>query len=181
MATDMFLAFKTDSGPSIKGESQTTVTYKGVTYQDLLEPSSIAFGVSNPTTIGSTTGGAGAGKAKFDQFTITKKVDKASAAFFQYAAGGLHLPEVDLFMRKAGGTAGAGVIYLVYRFGLVFVTAVAWSDSSGDDAPTEEVTLVFGSLQVAYTPQNTDGTLNTSDTQTASWSQVVNQATFQTK
>src|SRR5262249_40757702 len=30
------------------------------------------FGVENPTTIGSATGGAGAGKIKFNEFTISK-------------------------------------------------------------------------------------------------------------
>lgn len=31
-----------------------------------------SFGVENPTTIGSATGGAGAGKIKFNEFTIKK-------------------------------------------------------------------------------------------------------------
>ena len=34
-----------------------------------------SFGVENPTTIGSATGGAGAGKIKFNEFTIKKTTD----------------------------------------------------------------------------------------------------------
>ena len=38
-----------------------------------------AFGIENPTTIGSATGGAGAGKIKFNEFTIKKLSDQATA------------------------------------------------------------------------------------------------------
>jgi hypothetical protein len=41
-----------------------------------------SFGVENPTTIGSATGGAGAGKIKFNEFSITKTTDSASPNFF---------------------------------------------------------------------------------------------------
>ena len=41
-----------------------------------------SFGIENPTTIGSATGGAGAGKIKFNEFLITKTTDKASPNFF---------------------------------------------------------------------------------------------------
>jgi len=44
------------------------------------------FTVENPTTIGSSTSGAGAGKVKFGEFTITKAVDTASPSFFRNAA-----------------------------------------------------------------------------------------------
>jgi type VI secretion system secreted protein Hcp len=41
-----------------------------------------SFGIENPTTIGSATGGAGAGKIKFNEFSITKTTDTASPNFF---------------------------------------------------------------------------------------------------
>jgi hypothetical protein len=41
----------------------------------------ISGGVENPTTIGSATGGAGAGKIKFREFTIKKTTDSASPIF----------------------------------------------------------------------------------------------------
>jgi type VI protein secretion system component Hcp len=44
------------------------------------------FTVGNPTTIGSSSGGAGAGKVQFGEFTITKTVDTASPSFFKNAA-----------------------------------------------------------------------------------------------
>jgi hypothetical protein len=40
--------------------------------QGAFEIKDFSFGVENPTTIGSATSGAGAGKAKFNEFEITK-------------------------------------------------------------------------------------------------------------
>jgi hypothetical protein len=40
-----------------------------------------SFDVENPTTIGSATGGAGAGKTKFNEFSIGKKVDSGPPVF----------------------------------------------------------------------------------------------------
>jgi hypothetical protein len=37
--------------------------------------------IENPTTIGSGTSGAGAGKIKFNEFQITKTTDKSSPTF----------------------------------------------------------------------------------------------------
>ena|ERR1700726_245954 len=44
------------------------------------------FTVVNPTTIGSSSGGAGGGKVQFGEFTLTKTVDTASPSFFKNAA-----------------------------------------------------------------------------------------------
>jgi len=116
------------------------------------------FGVENPTTIGSATGGAGAGKAQFSEFTITKTTDSASPAFFKNAVTGKHITQVTLEMRKAGGDPkSSGKPFLTYTFGTVFTTKVSWKHS--DDGPTEDITFVYGQLSVKYTPQNNDGTL----------------------
>src|SRR5262245_54118469 len=49
-----------------------------------LEIKDFSFSIENPT-IGSATGGAGAGKIKFNEFTIKKTTDSASPAFFETA------------------------------------------------------------------------------------------------
>src|SRR2546422_11006287 len=69
----------------------------------LFEIKDFSFGVENPTTIGSATGGAGAGKVKFNEFTIKKTTDKASPLFFKSCVSGTHFKEVKLTVRKAGG------------------------------------------------------------------------------
>src|SRR5262249_44115972 len=50
---------------------------KGTGKNGAFEIKDFSFGVENPTTIGSATGG-GAGKIKFNEFTIKKTTDQAS-------------------------------------------------------------------------------------------------------
>jgi len=114
-----------------------------------------SFGVENPTTIGSATGGAGAGKIKFNEFTITKSVDKASPVLFKSCAAGEHYKKVTLEMRKAGGDPqGAGTPFLKYSFSTVFTTKIDWS-GPGDEGPEESITFVYGTLGIQYTDQKT--------------------------
>ncbi len=123
-----------------------------------------SFGVENPTTIGSATGGAGSGKAKFNEFTITKTADSASPVFFKNLATGVHYNTVKLTMRKAGGDPHtAGQPFLTYTFGTVFTTKIDWS-GPGDEGPEEKITFVYGTLTVEYKTQKPDGTIGTSIT-----------------
>jgi len=125
----------------------------------LFEIKDFSFGVENPTTIGSATGGAGAGKVKFNEFTIKKTVDSASPLFFKNLATGAHYKTVTLEMRKAGGDPqSSGQVFLKYTFGTVFTTKIDWS-GPGDEGPEEQITFVYGKLSVEYKPQNPDGTL----------------------
>jgi len=127
-----------------------------------------SFGVENPTTIGSATGGAGAGKIKFNEFTIKKTVDKASPVLFKACATGSHYKSVTLTMRKAGGDPNsAGTPFLTFKFGTVFTTKIDWS-GPGDEGPEESITFVYGTLAVQYMPQ--DATNGSS----AGWDQVQN-------
>ncbi len=59
--------------------------------KEAIEVHSFELGVENPTTIGSVSGGAGVGKAKFQEFTITKPVDSTSPHFFKRLATGQSL------------------------------------------------------------------------------------------
>jgi type VI secretion system secreted protein Hcp len=54
------------------------------------------FGVSNPGTIGSGTGGAGSGKVSFQDFSFSSVVGKQSPQLFQAAANGQHIPSAVL-------------------------------------------------------------------------------------
>jgi len=114
-----------------------------------------SFSVENPTTIGSATGGAGAGKASFSEFTVTKTTDKSSTAFLLHAANGASFPTATIHLVKRGGGGGgkAGAPFLVFRFQTVFTTKVQWSDG-GDGGPEEEISFVYGSIEVQYTAQD---------------------------
>jgi type VI protein secretion system component Hcp len=116
-----------------------------------------SFGVENPTTIGSATGGAGAGKIKFNEFQIKKTTDRASPIFFNYVCAGAHGSKVKVGMRKAGGDpSSAGKPYLSYKVATVFTTRIDWS-GPGDEGPEESVTFVYGKFGVKYNSQKNDG------------------------
>ena len=170
MAVDAFIWFEQPgAGTAPQGETQdATYQPKGA-----FEIKDFSFDIENPTTIGSASGGAGAGKAKFNEFSITKTTDKASPLFFQNCVAGVHYGKVTLEMRKAGGDAeSAGKKgFLKYTFGTVFTTKVEWS-GPGDEAPEEKISFVYGTLQIEYTPQTSAGTAGT--TVPAGWSQITN-------
>jgi type VI secretion system secreted protein Hcp len=174
MAVDAFISFKEQGGMMAAiGETKDEV-YKG-TDQPSFEIKDFSFGVENPTTIGSATGGAGAGKIKFNEFSIKKTTDSASPAFFKNCCAGAHYKTVIIDMRKAGGDpSGAGKAFLRFRFETVFTTKIDWS-GPGDEGPEESITFVYGKLGVMYWPQKPEGGMETV-AKIAGWNQVTNRA-----
>ena|ERR1043166_7004684 len=171
MAVDTFIYFTEQAG-MLKVEGETKDEY--FSKLKAFELKDWSFEVTNKSTIGSATGGAGSGKAEFAEFNITKTTDTASPNFFRNCVAGAHYKEVILAMRKAGGDPkSAGTPFLVYKFGTVFTTKVSWE--SGEDAPTEKITFVYGTLQVEYQTQNPDGTKGGSP-KVQGWSQITNKA-----
>src|SRR3954453_3340145 len=82
-ATDYFMRIDPGSGPGvnqqIQGESQDATFPGRLGY---IQIKSFHFSVENATTIGSQTGGTGAGKAKLNELTIVKDVDSTSPQVF---------------------------------------------------------------------------------------------------
>ena len=148
MAFDAFLKIE-----GIEGESSDK------THPGEIEIESFSWGVSNPTTIGSATSGAGAGKAVPGDFVVVMPFSAASPQIFKKCVTGDHYQTAVMSMRKAGGSQrAAGQDFLKYNFGTVFTTKIEWGGSS-DEGPEESITFVYGSLQVQYQPQKPDGTL----------------------
>lgn len=150
MAVDISLVL-TSSGSYLTSESTSSTT--------TIEVNSYSFEVENPTTIGSGTSGAGAGKVKFQDLHIVKTVDKSSPQLFQALTSGAHFTKATLNIRKAGGTSG--FTYLTYEFDLVYVTDIASSATSGGDKPMEDVQFTYGALAIKYVPQNPNGSPGT--------------------
>ena len=123
-----------------------------------LECLSVTFGVSQAETTGSAASGSGAGKAKFEEFTIEKYVDLASVPLYNACTAGAHYPTVMLANRKAGGSQ---LIYLQYAFRMVFVTSISWSGGGGEEAPKETIKFKFGAMGIQYVRQKPDGTGDT--------------------
>ena len=139
--------------------------------KEAIEVHSFELGVENPTTIGSVSGGAGVGKAKFQEFTITKPVDSTSPHFFKRLATGQSLTGMELVARKAG-SAGPVKPYMSWSFQPVFVTKQEHTGSNGDDVPMEKLTFVYGAMRLNYAKQSSTGVVTGNVIQT--WNQITN-------
>jgi type VI secretion system secreted protein Hcp len=185
MAFDAFLWFEGGGEYKPEGESQDNA-FSGV---KAFEIKSFRFGAKNKATIGSTTGGAGAGKAEFEVFEITKDTDYGSPKLFGACVAGAHFNKACLAIRKSGGhqreTQGKKVssvndaeaqAYLIYSFHFVYVNEIQWSGRSGDDVPEETVRFAYGAMKIHYRRQDQKGNLIGTPSIQA-WSQVLNQPT----
>ena len=175
MAVDIFLVIPPASGNPPVSADPVQDQYFKTQFQTAAaaEIRQFSLGEENPTTIGSTTAGAGAGKAQFKELVIEKAVDKLSRSLFVASASGRHFARMQLFVRRAGGAPTAGPKpYLVYGFDMVFVAGIDWSGSSGDEEPLERVTFAYGALALGYYPQKPDGTFDAAVK--TMWSQVLN-------
>jgi type VI secretion system secreted protein Hcp len=160
MAADNFIWFPeaakggnlSDKGAKPEGESSDN--WMGSKTLKALECLSVTFGVSQAETTGSAASGSGAGKAKFEEFTIEKYVDLASVPLYNACTAGAHFPTVMLANRKAGGSQ---LLYLQYAFRMVFVTSINWSGGGGEEAPKETIKFKFGAMGIQYIRQKSDG------------------------
>ena len=170
MAVDIFARFEAATGSpikSIEGETMDTVM------KSYIELKSISYGVENAVTIGSATGGAGGGKAVFQEVVIEKLLDSASPLLFQALTTGAHYGTVTIAFRKSGGTtAKAGQPYLIVILKTVFVKEINVAAASGDDAPAETIKLAVGAISIDYSKQMTDGSMTRMPL--VSWNQLTN-------
>lgn len=123
-------------------------------HKDEIVLTSFSMGVSNAGSV-SSGGGGGEGKASFHDFNFTHKFDKASPLLMLACASGKHIPTATMTARKAGR---AGVEFLFIKMNDVLVTS-SQTGASGDDVPTEAVSLAFAKIEVDYKPQKVNGSL----------------------
>lgn len=152
MAFDAFLKLTTATGQQVQGESQDKV------HVNEIELSGYNLGAVHPINQGSATGGAGAGKATFNDFSFTTaSVSKVTPILFQACAQGTRYNQAVVTVRKAGSGPGARVDYLTITMGTVFISSFITGGPSGDAAPHDEIRLSYGSLKIQYIPQNPNG------------------------
>ncbi len=142
MAVDMFLELK-----GIDGESQDK------THKNKIDILAWSFGVSNSGTT-HMGGGSGAGRASFQDISVTKWIDKASPVLMLHAANGKHITEGKVTCRKAGGKQ---MEYIIFMFKDIIVTSVSLGGSGGEDRLTENCSLNFGSFKYKYIEQTKEG------------------------
>ena len=171
MAVDGYMYFKdyndtfmsSESTVDTSNNSETLFSEMGfsdaVSPKGLFEIEDFSFDIEQTLNIGSGSTGSGSGKVTFNAFSINRKIDKSSTKLFEMACSGTPFKQVGLGLRKAGGGATAGRIYLVFLFKLVAVKTISWSYD--DESPKEAITFGYGGLQIRYCPQKSDGSLDT--------------------
>jgi type VI secretion system secreted protein Hcp len=146
MAADMFVKIG-----DIQGES-TDAKHLGE-----IDVTSWSWGVAQISTSAGGAGGAGSGKASFQELLFTHAVDKASPGLLKACATGQHIPDATLTVRKPG--AGQPE-FLVIRMTDVIVTSVHPGSSAGGPALAENVSVSFSKVDLEYRPQKPDGSLD---------------------
>jgi len=163
MAFDTYMQI--DGGSKVKGEAKA----KGLEGEGWFEIFSFSFGASNPTTVGSSSGGLSAGKVSVSSFNVMKKSEGASATLFGACCTGEHYKKATVVLRKATGDSGKQQTFLQYDFTDLMVESIQWSGSNGgDDTPAESVSFAFASVTITYYKQDSDTGAMTKDN-TASW------------
>jgi type VI secretion system secreted protein Hcp len=159
-ADDYFLKIDGVSGESVVGLTK-----------DAIAVNDYSFGIENPAGIGTSTGGAGTGKAKFDELKISKAVDSTSPVLMQKLATGAPIPGMELVVRRTTATPTASPYYIRYSFQPVFITRQEHSGSAGDDTPSESLTFQYGAMRMNVTRQDPKGSVSNV---IKTWNQVTN-------
>src|ERR1700761_6921463 len=161
MAVEIFL--KLDG---IDGESEKSGAEK------YIEIFSFSNGASNPSSV-AFGGGSGAGKVDLSSISLQKQLDIASPYLFASCCSGTHAATGKMIVREATG-ATTTEIYYEYDMTEVFVDSISWGGAAGGGKPSESLSISAKSLQVTYTPQNSDGTLGSKVVK--GWNQTTNSA-----
>ena len=151
-----------------------------------IELNSFSFGVENPNSIGSATGGAGAGKVSFSDFNFTSKVGAQSPKILESVLTNKALGEVLLTVTDKSAANGGSALSI--KFSDVMLSTYKLSEGPAslkiDDgsikidallpavqngAPTESVSFNFS--QIEFQTQGSSGTGSTTG-----WSVVTNKA-----
>lgn len=145
MAFDIFL--KLDG---IKGESSDAQ------HREEIEPASFSWGVSQLGSTGAG-GGAGAGKASFQDLHVVMTVSRASPQLFLACAEGRHIKTAVLTCRKAGGREQRD--FLRYTLSDVLVSSYQTNGQAEDGVPVDQISLRYAQIKIEYFPQKVDGSL----------------------
>lgn len=173
MSFDAFCYSKSDKA-KLTGETQDDEMNKLGAFEVL----SFELGAENTINIGSISGGGGAGKATFKEFTITKKTDTASTELFRALVTGKHFGDMFIELRRSSGNEStSGATFLRFEFALIMVQDLSWSGSDGDDICEETVIFQYGAMKVQYYAQEASGKMKSAP-QEMMWSRVKNNASM---
>jgi type VI secretion system secreted protein Hcp len=147
----------------IQGESQDKA------HPGEIELDSFSFGINNFSTIGSATGGAGAGKVSLQDIHFSAPISVASPLLFKACASGQHIKKAVLSVRKAGGDQGVSSDFMKVLLTDVLVSGYAMGSHeldngfsalpSDQDLPSDQFSLTFKKTEILFaSPRGVTGT-----------------------
>jgi type VI secretion system secreted protein Hcp len=104
---------------------------------------------------GHAGGGSGSGKAHIHDMQLTKQADKSSPNLFIACCNGKHHKTATLVVRKAGEKPHE---YLKYTMHNVLMSSYSAKHDGSGSIVKESFSLNFSKIEMAYIPQNADGT-----------------------
>ena len=126
-------------------------------HKEWIETLSYSWGASQAAGGSASATGAHAGqRVDIQDFSLTKRLDKASPKLFLACCTGEHIADVTLELCKAGGDKQK---YMTYKFTDVMVSSVrpGGSAHAGEAVPLEEVSFRFAKVQLEYIPVDKTG------------------------
>ena len=128
--------------------------------------------LKNASTVGSATGGAGAGKASFSPLTIDIHSLAGLATLFKDAATGGHIKSAEL----VGVETVKGKSLEVYKVDLTQLQVSSFQQDPGLKGVETTLGLDFSKIKITDQPQTANGKPGTPET--ASWDVTTNTATL---
>ena len=122
-------------------------------HKDWIEVLSYGAGIQQPASAtASRSGGAPAERANFQDFSITKALDKASPKLALACADGTHIKQITLELCHAGGDK---VKYMEYKLTNCIISSYHDGGSCGgaENLSVETVTFNYGKIEWTYTQQ----------------------------
>jgi len=128
------------------------------------------------------TGSATTGKGKLEPFTFKKNVDGISTTLAFHAAAGTIFETivVNVFATVSDGSKQDPYLFLSIEMKGAVINSCKFSGGGGDDLPTEDVSITYGSIEYkynAFTIDDTSGAFSQGRTTSVQWNTIKNTGT----
>lgn len=121
-------------------------------HKDWIEIESFNFSMGVPGAVTSTS--RRRGDVVFNEITLTKEVDKSTPKLMEAVTLGKVIPEVTIEVTRVYDVTKT---FYKYELKNVLVTSYQSSESAGNTAPTDTLTINFEEIKVTYTEHDSTG------------------------